>query len=282
MLPRSPLVRTNRLRRENDVGDAVEERLQKFLSRAGIASRRSAETLILAGRVSVNGAVVKTLGTKVLEGRDAVTVDGKAVTVANERHWYIFYKPVGVISTLSDPQERQTIADFTKPLGLRLYPVGRLDYDAEGALLLTDDGEVANRLMHPKHQVARTYLTKVKGVPTAASLQRLLDGVRLEDGPAKAVEASIYDSAEKNTWLKLVVTEGRQHLVKRLCASVGHPVMRLFRPAHAGISVQKLEPGTLRALTDDEVALVKSVSAGNPAPTLELFLPARRHGRSAE
>ena len=265
------------------MSEAVEEeRLQKFLARAGIASRRAAETMILAGRISVNGQVVRTLGTKVASGRDVVAVDGKDVKLEQERHWYIFYKPVGVITTLSDPQERETISDFTKPLGLRLFPVGRLDYDAEGALLLTDDGEIANKLMHPRHQVERTYLTKVKGVPTPASLQRLLDGVRLEDGPAKAVEASIFNSAEKNTWLKLVVTEGRQHLVKRLCAAVGHPVMRLFRPAHAGISVQKLDPGSLRVLTDDELSIVKSVSSGNAAPAIELFLPARRHGRHGE
>ncbi|MEW6431773.1 MAG: pseudouridine synthase [Myxococcota bacterium] len=257
------------------------ERLQKFLARAGIASRRHAEGLITAGRVKVNGEVVTVLGTRVDAGKDLIVVDGRPVTASDERHWFLMYKPPGVVTTLSDPQGRQTIADYTKGLGLRVFPVGRLDFDAEGALLVTDDGETANKLMHPKHQVPRVYLAKVKGVPDEASLNRLLEGVRLEDGVAQAVEARIYEKADRNTWLKLVVTEGRQHLIKRLCAAIGHPVVRLFRPAHAGLSVKGLRPGDVRALTAEEVRRVKAVAEGKAGPEPELLLPARRHGHTS-
>jgi 23S rRNA pseudouridine2605 synthase len=257
------------------------ERLQKFLARAGLASRRRAEELITAGRVKVNGEVVTALGTRVDGDKDLIVVDGRPVTASNERHWFLMYKPPGVVTTLSDPQGRRTIADFTKGLGVRVFPVGRLDFDAEGALLLTDDGETANKLMHPKHQVPRVYLAKVKGVPDEASLKRLLEGVRLEDGMARAVEARIYEKADRNTWIKIVVTEGRQHLIKRLCAAIGHPVVRLFRPAHAGLSVKGLRPGAVRALSAEEVRRVKAVADGKASPEPELMLPARRHGRTS-
>jgi 23S rRNA pseudouridine2605 synthase len=253
------------------------ERLQKFLAKAGVASRRAAEKMIVEGRVKLNGKVVTEMGTKV-EGKDLVVVDGKPVTAITMRRWCIMYKPPSVVTTMSDPQGRQTVADFTAKLGGRLFPVGRLDYDAEGALLLTDDGDLANKLMHPKHQVQRVYLAKVKGVPQAPSLEKLREGVRLEDGPAKAHEVSIYELADKNTWIKIVVTEGRQHLVKRLCAAIGHPVLRLFRPAHAGIGLQGLRPGDVRPLSGQEVELIRAISEGKQAPAVQLKLPARRHG----
>jgi 23S rRNA pseudouridine2605 synthase len=257
----------------------MSERLQKYLARAGVASRRHAETLIVEGRVKVNSQVVTTLGTKVEPGRDLVTVDGKLVEAEAARAHYLFYKPPGVVTTLSDPQGRPSISSFTQPLKLRLFPVGRLDYDAEGALLLTDDGQLAYELTHPRFQVPRTYLAKVKGAPDEATLERLRGGVRLEDGFAKPTSVEIFEKAEKNTWLKIVVTEGRQHLVKRLCAAIGHPVVRLFRPHYAGLTLEGLRPGALRPLTADEVkklqAAVKGAAAG---PEPELRLPARRHG----
>lgn len=257
------------------------ERLQKFLSRAGIASRRHAETLIVDRRVKVNGVVVDELGSRVDPEKDLVTVDGKLVALNPERKYFLFYKPPGVVTTMSDPEGRPTIADYVAEAGGRVFPVGRLDYDAEGALLLTDDGELANKLMHPSHQVPRVYLAKVKGVPDEASLQKLVGGVRLEDGMAHATEASLFDKAERNTWVKIVVTEGRQHLVKRLCAAIGHPVVRLYRPAHAGLPVQGLRPGELRALSNEEVKRVKAVAEGQEAPVVPLSLPARRHGHAA-
>ncbi|MBL8954118.1 MAG: rRNA pseudouridine synthase [Myxococcaceae bacterium] len=253
------------------------ERLQKFLARAGVASRRAAETLITQGRVTVNGAKVVELGTKIDAAADTVAVDGKKVELTEERTWYLLNKPEGVVTTLTDPQGRPTIADFVKPLGKRLFPVGRLDYDAEGALLLTDDGETMNRLLHPRYQVPRTYLVKVKGEPTDASLEKLRGGVRLEDGMAAPAKVERFDKAEANTWLEIVVTEGRPHLVKRLCAAIGHPVVRLFRPAQAGVAVGNLEPGTVRKLTPEELEVIRGVAEGRPAPPAELKLPPRRH-----
>ncbi len=255
------------------------ERLQKYLAHAGVASRRAAEQLILDGRVKVNGAVVKELGSKVDAGKDVVLVDGRPVAVAAERRWYLFHKPPGVVTTLKDPQGRDTVGNYVQALGVRVYPVGRLDYDAEGALLLTDDGELANRLMHPRNQVPRVYLAKVKGEPTDGSLEKLKAGVRLEDGPGKALDVTRFDKAEKNTWLRIVVTEGRPHFVKRLCAAIGHPCQRLFRPVHAGISVEGLKPGTLRPLTPEEVQRVHDIADGKPSAEPTLMLPPRRHGR---
>lgn len=260
----------------------MEERLQKFLSRSGVASRRKAEDLIVQGRVTVNNKAVTTLGTKVTLGKDLVTVDGKLVEPSDERSYYIFYKPPGVVTTMSDPQGRPSIAHFIKEKS-RIYPVGRLDFDTEGALLLTDDGEIANWLMHPKYKVQRTYLAKVKGLPSLQTLEKLRGGVRLEDGMATPVSVDVFEKAEKNTWLKLVVVEGRHHLIKRMCAAIGHPVVRLFRPFHGGIGVEGLRPGEMRALVPNEVTLLRQVAKGdNVEAKSEVKLPARRHGHGAE
>lgn len=255
------------------------ERLQKVLAHAGVASRRHAEALITDGRVSVNGEVVKALGTKVDLEVDAIAVDGKPVAKVEQRSWFILYKPEGMVTTLDDPRGRPSVGALLKEQKVkgRLYPVGRLDFDAEGALLLTDDGELAHRLLHPSFGVRRTYLAKVKGVPSEASLAKLKAGVRLEDGPAKALEVTQVDQAEKNTWLEVVVGEGRPHIVKRLLAAIGHPVVRLFRPAHAGVPVAGLAPGALRPLTPEELDLVRRVANGEEAPAPPRALPQRRH-----
>jgi 23S rRNA pseudouridine2605 synthase len=194
--------------------------------------------------------------------------------------WYVLYKPAGVVTTLDDPQGRPTVLGLLGAIPTRVFPIGRLDWDAEGALLLTDDGAAAHRLLHPSFQVPRTYLAKVKGVPTDESLARLVSGVRLEDGPARALEVARFQAVERNTWLKLVVGEGRPHLVKRLCAAIGHPVVRLFRPHQAGISVAGMQPGELRPLRPEELAVIEAVAAGRPVPPMTLSLPARRHGRA--
>ncbi len=258
------------------------ERLQKYLARAGVASRRRAEELIQSGQIKVNGSIVTELGSKIDPAKDLIVMNGRPIVAETSRRWFLFYKPPGVVSTLSDPQGRTTIADFTKGIDRRIFPVGRLDYDAEGALLLTDDGELANKLMHPKHEVPRTYLAKVKGDPDVASLARLVSGVRLEDGVARAVEATVFEKAERNTWIKLVVTEGRHHLIKRMCAAIGFPVVRLYRPAHATIAVSGQKPGTLRELTRDEVARIQQVASGHKGTEAPPTLPARRHGRAGE
>jgi 23S rRNA pseudouridine2605 synthase len=259
-------------------------RLQKFLADAGLASRRKAEEIIQSGRVKVNGLVVKELGTKVTPGRDLVVVDGEPVERAGQRRYILLYKPPGCVTTLSDPQGRPTARGYLSGVEERVFPVGRLDYDAEGALLFTDDGELANRLAHPRYGHRRVYLVKTKGVPDEGALRRMVEGVRLEDGPAKALSAEIHEKVETNTWIKIVVGEGRFHLVKRLCESVGLPVLRLYRPEFGGITVARLRPGHWRDLTPEEVQTMRAavgMEGGEPGRTAmahELPKAGRRHG----
>jgi 23S rRNA pseudouridine2605 synthase len=265
------------------------ERLQKFLAGAGVTSRRRAEELIVAGRVVVNGKVVTELGSKIDPARDLVSVDGQPVLRNEGRAYYLLYKPSGCVTTASDPQGRPTALDYLRDVPERVFAVGRLDYDAEGAILFTDDGELANRLAHPRYGHARTYLAKVKGEPTPEALARLLSGVRLEDGPAKALEAVVHERTEKNTWIRIVVGEGRFHLVKRLCEAVGLMIQRLYRPEFAGVTVEGLRAGEYRPLTPVEVKAAKALvglssgregTDGREANVKPRDLPraARRHG----
>ncbi|MBI5066639.1 MAG: rRNA pseudouridine synthase [Deltaproteobacteria bacterium] len=268
----------------------MEERLQKFLARAGIASRRKAETLIAEGRVTVNGQVVREQGLRVDGDRDVVTVDGKAAFAREEQRYFLLYKPPGCVTTLSDPQGRRTAAEYLRDVKERVFPVGRLDYDAEGAVLFTTDGELAHRLAHPRYGHRRVYLVKVKGGDEerlAAGLARMVAGVRLEDGPAKALSAVVHEEAEKNVWVRVEVGEGRFHLVKRLCEAVGLQVLRLFRPEFGGASVQGLRPGQYRPLTAEELRGARravGLEGGEAAPQKpsrppsELPRAARRHG----
>jgi 23S rRNA pseudouridine2605 synthase len=274
----------------------AEQRLQKFLASAGVTSRRKAEELITSGRVKVNGVEVKELGTKIDASRDLVVVDGKPVDRLAQQRYVLLYKPPGCVTTLSDPQGRRTAVDYLSGVGQRVFPVGRLDYDAEGAVLFTTDGELANRLAHPRYGHRRVYLVKVKGDAPGeegkleTALLRMRTGLRLEDGPAKALEADIHEHTDKNVWLRIVVGEGRYHLVKRLCEAVGLLVLRLFRPEFGGISVEGLRPGRWRELSAEEVRSMKEIvglgSKGGEAkgevPTRRaLPKPGRRHGYGA-
>jgi 23S rRNA pseudouridine2605 synthase len=273
----------------------AEERLQKFLSAAGIASRRKAEELITSGRVKVNGVEVRELGTKVDASRDLVVVDGKPVERLDRQRYVLLYKPPGCVTTLSDPQGRRTAVDYLSGVGERVFPVGRLDYDAEGAVLFTTDGELANRLAHPRYGHHRVYLVKVKGDSAGeegkleTALLRMKTGLRLEDGPAKALQADVHEHVEKNVWIRVVVGEGRYHLVKRLCEAVGLLVLRLFRPEFGGVSVEGLRPGRWRELSADEVRSMKALvgvgakgeAAGEMPTRRALPKPGRRHGYGA-
>lgn len=252
----------------------MEIRLQKALAQAGIASRRKAEELIAAGRVEVNGEIVTELGTRVDPGRDIIRVDRK-VLETERKVYFVLFKPTGVITTLSDPQGRPTVSDLLEGVRERVFAVGRLDFDAEGALIVTNDGELANRLMHPRYGVPRVYLAKVKGVPDQATLAKLRSGVMLEDGMARPDSVEVQSLAERNTWLKLVLSEGRPHLVKRLCAAIGHPVVRLYRPSYGGVSAEGLKPGQFRELTPSEIGMLQRGGRGGTGG--ELKLPPRHH-----
>ncbi len=233
------------------------ERLQKILSRAGITSRRKAENLILEGRVSVNGQIVRQLGTKAVLGKDEIQVDGKALEPDVERVTVALFKPRGCVSTLHDPQGRLTVTDVLDDLSVRVYPVGRLDYDSDGLLLLTNDGELAHRLQHPRYKVAKTYLVKVRGRPDEGDLARLQQGVDLEDGPTAPAELNVVGEGETTTWLSLSLREGRKHQVKRMCAAVGHPVLKLRRTQVGPIDLGTLRPAESRLLKSREVRALR-------------------------
>jgi len=261
----------------------AEERLQKFLAAGGVASRRKAESLIVSGRVKVNERVVTELGTKVDPARDLVTLDGKLVSPPGAPSYYLLYKPPGCVTTAADPEGRPTALQYLSGVRARVFPVGRLDYDAEGAVLFTDDGELAQRLAHPRYGHRRTYLVKVKGEPDPRALARMVAGVRLEDGPARALEAGVHERAERNVWIRVLVGEGRYHLVKRLCEAVGFSVQRLFRPEFGGVTVEGLRAGEFRSLTPAEVKAMRQrvgLAPGEARPPASVRLPraARRHG----
>ncbi len=253
----------------------MQQRLQAFLAHSGVASRRKAEVFIAAGRVTVNGKRVQEPGTKVDPARDLVTVDGKLIEQRQEEKTYLLYKPPGCVTTLSDPEGRPTVASYLEGIEERVFPVGRLDYDAEGAVLFTTDGELANRLAHPRYGHRRTYLVKVKGRPTEATLMRMVEGVTLDDGPAQALDCSVHEHTEKNVWIRLTVGEGRNHLVKRLCAAVGLTVQRLFRPEFGGVSVERLRPGRYRLLLPEEVKELKRRVGLVPGDKTEIIGGAR-------
>lgn len=245
------------------------ERLQKLLSRAGIASRREAERWIAAGRVTVNG-VVASLGTKADPERDVVAVDGRPLADLPRRlrrkRYVMLHKPRGVLTTMHDPQGRPTVADLCRRYGLEgLHPVGRLDFDSEGLLLLTDDGELTFALTHPRHQVPKVYHVLVRGAVTPDGLRRLREGVLLEDGPARAATARRLRRENGATWVEITIHEGRKRQVRRMCAAVGWRVLRLVRVAVGPLRLGDLAPGRLRALRPSEVeALSRAAGVRRP------------------
>jgi len=230
------------------------ERLQKTLARAGIASRRAAERLIEDGRVRVNGEVVTERGTKVDPDRDILAVDGKRVAPPPSVHRYLaLHKPRGVVTTLSDPKGRPTIAGLLRPGSGRVYPIGRLDLQTEGLLLLTDDGDLARDLMHPSNKVPKTYRAKVRGNPAPDSLERVARGLVLDGRRTRAARARLVRSTGQNAWVEITVVEGRKHQVRRMLQAVGHPVVKLQRIGFDGISLAGLPPGAVRPLTRAEI-----------------------------
>lgn len=237
------------------------ERLQKILSQAGIASRREAEKMIKEGRVSVNGKIITQLGFKADSAKDHIKVDGKRVDKFEPKITIILNKPKGYISTVKDPTGRPTVMDLVKRVKGRIYPVGRLDFDAEGILFLTNDGDLAFKLSHPRFSIPRIYMVKVSGLPKEKDLLRLKKGVTLEDGKAKAISCEIIRVSDKNTWVKMVVTEGRNHLVKRMFRAIGHSVLKLKRVQFGPIKLGNLPPGEFRFLTDEEIKRLKEVDS---------------------
>lgn len=233
----------------------MEERLQKILANAGVCSRREAEKYIQAGRIAVDGVTVTEQGCKYDVAKVKITVDGKPITTEEEKMYYIFNKPKGVVTTMKDEHGRKCIADFVQELPVRVYPVGRLDFNTEGLLLLTNDGELAQALMHPSHEVGKTYRTKVDGLVPKEKLELLAKGVRLEDGmtaPAK-VKLISSDPKGKTTTFELTIHEGRNRQVRRMCDAIGFPVKELQRIKEGPLELNGLGRGKLRELTVNEL-----------------------------
>lgn len=237
----------------------LHERLQKILSAAGITSRRRAEALIVAGRVTVNGRTVTELGTRADAERDVVTVDGERVTSGGPRRTIALHKPRGVVSTLDDPEGRATVAVLLAGLP-RLYPIGRLDLNTSGLLLLTNDGTLAAGLLHPRREVPRVYRAKVRGSVSDDALKRMRRGVRLEDGKTAPARVTVVERLPTKTWLELTVYEGRWHLVRRLCDAVGNPVEKLVRVRVGPIGLGTLPPGAWRELGARDLAPLRAAA----------------------
>ncbi len=230
----------------------MQERLQKILARAGVASRRGAEQIMVEGRVTLNGEVARELGTKADLERDDVRVDGVRVKAAKGPVYLVLNKPRGYVTTRRDPEGRPTVMDLVPPV-VGLFPVGRLDVTTEGLILLTNDGAFAERVSHPRYEVPRVYHAKVRGVPDAQTLGRLRRGVRVE-GETMAVDRVRVIEAGTNAWVELALHEGKHHEVKRMLEAVGHPVSKLRRVAVGSVTTRGLEPGQFRALAREEVA----------------------------
>lgn len=229
------------------------ERLNKIIARAGLASRRGADRLIAEGRVRVNGSVVTEAGAKADLATDAIKVDGKRLHAPEPPAYFALHKPIGYVTTLSDPEERPTIADLM-PARPRLFPVGRLDFGSEGLLLLTNDGELSKQLLAPDSHVAKTYRVKVRGRPDDAALRRLREGsIRLDGRKVRPARVRVV-KAGRNSWLDVTLTEGRRQQVRRMLKIVGHPVARLRRVRFGPIELGALPAGSTRRLDDREIA----------------------------
>ena len=240
-------------------------RLNKILAQAGLTSRRGAEDLLREGRVSVNGVAVRDPGAAADPDHDLIQVDGRPLPPAEAHQYVLLHKPKGVVTTLRDPQGRPVVADLL-PGGARLFPVGRLDADVEGALLFTNDGALAHRLLHPRYGVPRVYEAEVAPPVARADLARWRRGVTLADGPARPLDVESIGAGAETRRLRLTFGEGRKHEVKRYCEALGHPVVRLRRVAFGPIELGDLPPGRARALTTQEVRALRAATAGSERP----------------
>jgi 23S rRNA pseudouridine2605 synthase len=228
-------------------------RLQKLLAQSGVASRRKCEELMLAGLVEVDGEVVTRLGTKVDPTTAVIRVEGRRLPPVSEHVYLVLNKPAGVTSTMSDPHADRTLAEFVADRPERLFHVGRLDTDTDGLILLTNDGDFAQKMAHPSYEVEKTYVAEVDGVVSRTTIKQLLDGVVLEDGPVEVREARVRTAHGGRSIVELVIHEGRNRIVRRLLDQVGHPVRRLSRTRIGPVRLGELKAGRLRELTDAEV-----------------------------
>ncbi|GER92967.1 rRNA pseudouridine synthase [hot springs metagenome] len=237
----------------------MEQRIQKILAQMGIASRRKAEELIIDGRVTVNGkrAIV---GMKADPERDHIKLDGKLLTRVEPKIYLMFNKPAGVVTSLSDPEGRPTIKDFLKGVKYRVFPVGRLDYDSEGLLLITNDGDFAYSILHPSKKMPKTYVVKVKGIIGDDAIMKLRRGVKLKDGMTAPAKVRRIRASESNSWIEVTIYEGRKRQVRRMLEEVGYPVIKLRRIAIGSLKMGDLKPGEIKHLTNEEIKKLKELA----------------------
>ncbi len=239
----------------------MEERLQKILSGIGVSSRRKAEELILNGRVTLNGAIA-TPGMKADPARDYIKIDGKLVMNPGKRGpkkvYLLFHKPYGVVTTLHDPEGRPTVKDFMKGIHTRVFPVGRLDFHSEGILLLTNDGNFANEVLHPSRKISKTYLVKAQGIIEEKEIGKLRHGVRLKDGVTMPARVRTVKDTGQHSWIEITIYEGRKRQVRRMFERIGHPVLKLKRVGIDGLKLGDLKPGKFRPLTTEEMSAIQN------------------------
>ena len=257
------------------------ERLQKILSQAGIASRRAAEQYIVQGRVMVNGTTVSELGSKADPAQDDIRVDGRRIKVPETHRYILLNKPKGYVTTRADPQRRSTVMELLSGVREYVYPVGRLDYDSEGLLLLTNDGDLAARLTHPRHGVPRVYELRVAGMPDAHDLDRLARGVTIEGRRTEPAEVQPLSEREPNR-LRVTIREGRNRQVRNMCEAIGHPVDELRRVAIGPIRDSRLKPGHWRDLTADEVKKLRGAVDRSETTPLRPARPGRAERAAAK
>jgi 23S rRNA pseudouridine2605 synthase len=234
----------------------VEERIQKIMARMGVASRRASEEMISEGRVTVNGEVAS-IGMKVDSSRSHIKVDGKLLFRPEPRVYIMLNKPAGVVSTLSDPEGRPTVKDYLRGVKYRVFPVGRLDYDSEGLILMTNDGDFANALLHPSKKIPKTYVVKVKGIMPEEKILKLRQGIRLEDGRTQPAMVRCIRESGSNSWVEITITEGKKRQIRRMVEAVGHPALKLRRISINGVKLAGLGPGAMRPLTDKELQTLR-------------------------
>jgi 23S rRNA pseudouridine2605 synthase len=263
-----------------------QERLQKIIAHAGFASRREAETMIREGRVTVNGRVVTELGTRADSVRDHIKVDGKLITRPETHRYILLYKPKEVMTTVEDPQGRRTVIDLIRGVGERIYPVGRLDFHSEGLVLLTNDGDLAYKVSHPKHGSVKTYNVKVRGVPEDRLVEKLERGITIEGKRTLPCEIARMKTTgrtdeEGNSWFEVKLREGRTQQIRKMFQAVGHPVSKLKRVAIGPISDPKLTPGVWRELTAKEVKMLASMKEAKPPKPRKIAKPPQSRKKKA-
>jgi 23S rRNA pseudouridine2605 synthase len=243
----------------------MEQRLQKIIAEMGIASRRKAEEIIMEGRVTVNGEVAA-IGMKADPLRDHIKVDGKLLTRPQKKVYYAFHKPRGVVTSMGDPQGRPSVSEYFRGIRQRVFPVGRLDYDSEGLLLLTNDGDFAYSVLHPSQKIPKTYLVKVKGVLDDDQIEKLRTGIKLDGRMTAPAKVKKLRKSESNSWIEITIHEGRKRQIRRMLERVGHQVIRLMRIRINGIEMGPLDPGSYRKLTPAEMdALMRETATGEDA-----------------